>query len=106
MLRLPETLPESRAQVARARDVLAAFRQTVTNRQTIGYALAAGSVMGALFAYVFCRSRSSPASTTSAIIFRSPSPRSRSAPPIAGFLNAQLVGRLGMRVISHGALTL
>ena len=30
-----------------------AFRQTLTNRQTLGYALAAGGIMGALFAYVF-----------------------------------------------------
>jgi DHA1 family bicyclomycin/chloramphenicol resistance-like MFS transporter len=33
--------------------VLDAFRQTVTNRQTLGYALAAGGVLGSLFAFVF-----------------------------------------------------
>src|ERR1700759_1403136 len=51
--RMPETLvPEERKSLA-LRDVLGAFRQTVTNRQTLGYALAAGCVQGALFAFVF-----------------------------------------------------
>src|SRR6201995_977280 len=40
--RMPETLPlEGRKSLA-IRDVLGAFRQTITNRQTIGYALACG----------------------------------------------------------------
>ncbi len=52
-LRMPETLPLSARKSLAIRDVLGAFRQTVTNRQTLGYALAAGGVMGSLFAYVF-----------------------------------------------------
>src|SRR6266567_719567 len=52
VLRLPETLPESERRSLAPADVLSAFRQTVTNRQTIGYATAAGAVMGALFAFV------------------------------------------------------
>ena len=51
VLRLPETLPESERRSLAPADVLAAYWQTVTHRQTLGYALAAGSVMGALFAY-------------------------------------------------------
>ncbi|MFX5752166.1 hypothetical protein ABTE32_22345, partial [Acinetobacter baumannii] len=53
VLRLPETLPDSERRSLAPADVLAAFWQTLTNRQTIGYAMAAGSVMGSLFAYVF-----------------------------------------------------
>ena len=53
-IRLPETLPEAeRKSLTAARRALDAFRQTVTNRQTIGYALAAGGIQSALFAYVF-----------------------------------------------------
>jgi len=37
-LRMPETLPMSERKSLAVRDVLGAFRQTVTNRQTIGYA--------------------------------------------------------------------
>src|SRR6201985_1405655 len=39
-LRMPETLPVSERKSLAIRDVLDAFRQTVTNRQTLGYALA------------------------------------------------------------------
>ena len=53
-MRMPETLPESERRSLAVRDVLGAFRQTVTNRQTMGYALAASGVMGSLFAYVLC----------------------------------------------------
>src|ERR1700751_5061704 len=53
-LRLPETLPVVERKPFSILDVLDAYRQTVTNRQTLGYALAAGGVVGSLFAYVFC----------------------------------------------------
>src|SRR5206468_243943 len=38
-LRMPETLPEERRRSLAIGEVLDAFRQTVTNRQTLGYAL-------------------------------------------------------------------
>jgi MFS transporter, DHA1 family, multidrug resistance protein len=103
-LRMPETLPMSERKSLAIRDVLGAFRQTVTNRQTLGYALAAGGVQGALFAFVFCSQQ----------IFTEIYGLGRYFPlafaaiaigvAVAGFLNARFVGRLGMRVISHGAL--
>ena len=51
--RMPETLPPQLRRSLAARDILDAFRQTVTNRQTLGYALVSGGVLGSLFAYVF-----------------------------------------------------
>src|SRR5580698_2804675 len=103
-LRMPETLPLSERKSLAIRDVLAAFRQTITNRQTLGYALAAGGVQGSLFAFVF----------TSQQVFTEIFGLGRYFPlafaavaigiAIAGFLNARFVGRIGMRVISHGAL--
>ena len=103
-LRLPETLPMSERKSLAWRDVLAAFRQTVTNRQTLGYALAAGGVLGALFAYVF----SSQQIFTEIYQLGQYFPLAFAAVAIgiaiAGFLNARIVGRLGMRVISHGGL--
>ena len=103
-LRLPETLPMSERKSLAWRDVLAAFRQTVTNRQTLGYALAAGGVLGALFAYVF----SSQQIFTEIYQLGHYFPLAFAAVAIgiaiAGFLNARIVGRLGMRVISHGGL--
>jgi DHA1 family bicyclomycin/chloramphenicol resistance-like MFS transporter len=103
-IRLPETLPVTERKSLAIPDVLNAFRQTITNRQTIGYALAAGGVQGSLFAFVFSSQqvftqiyglgRYFPLAFAAAAI----------GVAIAGFLNARFVGRLGMRVISHSAL--
>ena len=102
--RMPETLPLAERKSLAIRDVLGAFRQTITNRQTLGYALAAGFVQGALFAFVFISQqvfvdiyhlgRYFPLAFAAAAI----------GIAAAGFLNARLVGRIGMRIMSHGAL--
>ena len=103
-LRMPETLPVAERKSLAVRDVLGAFRQTVTNRQTLGYALAAGSVQGVLFAFVF----SSQQAFTEIYGLGHYFPLAFAAVAIgvavAGFLNARFVGRVGMRIISHGAL--
>src|ERR1700688_4947175 len=103
-LRMPETLPVSERRSLAIRDVFGAFRQTLTNRQTLGYALAAGGVQGSLFAFVF----SSQQVFTEIYGLGHYFPLAFAAVAIgiaiAGFLNARFVGRIGMRVISHGAL--
>jgi DHA1 family bicyclomycin/chloramphenicol resistance-like MFS transporter len=103
-VRMPETLPVSERRSLKLGEVLGAFRQTITNRQTFGYALAAGGVQGTLFAYVF----SSPQLFTEIYHLGHYFPLAFAAIAIgvavAGFLNARLVGRLGMRMISHSAL--
>src|SRR6201996_3524173 len=103
-LRMPETLPMSKRKSLAIRDVLGAFRQTVTNRQTLGYALAAGGVQGSLFGFVF----SSQQIFTGIYKLGNYFPLAFAAIAIgiaiAGFLNARFVGRVGMRVISHSAL--
>src|SRR5260221_14110173 len=50
-LRMPETLPVSERKAFAIPEVLDAYRQTLTNRRTLGYALAAGGVPGPLFAF-------------------------------------------------------
>jgi MFS transporter, DHA1 family, multidrug resistance protein len=103
-LRMPETLPLSERKSLALRNVLGAFRQTVTNRQTLGYAVAAGGVQGSLFGFVF----SSEQLFTEIYGLGRYFPLAFAAIAIgiavAGFLNARFVGRFGMRVISHGAL--
>jgi DHA1 family bicyclomycin/chloramphenicol resistance-like MFS transporter len=104
VLRLPETLPVSERKPLTVRQVVDSFRQTLTNRQTLGYALAAGGIQGVLFAYVF----SSEQVFTEIYHLGHYFPLAFAAIAIgiaiAGFLNARFVGRLGMRVISHSAL--
>jgi DHA1 family bicyclomycin/chloramphenicol resistance-like MFS transporter len=103
-LRLPETLPMNDRKPLTATQLLGSFRKTLTTRQTLGYALAAGGVQGTLFAYVF----SSEQVFTEIYHLGSYFPLAFAAIAIgialAGFVNARFVGRLGMRVISHSAL--
>ncbi|MDQ8730700.1 multidrug effflux MFS transporter [Bradyrhizobium sp. LHD-71] len=103
-LRLPETLAEDRRKSLAIRDVLGYFRETLTNRQAMGYALAAGCLMGTMFAYVF----SAQQVFTEVYHLGQYFPLAFAAIALgvafAGFLNARIVGRLGMRVISHAAL--
>src|ERR1700686_2498035 len=103
-LRMPETLPMSERKSLAIGNVLGAFRQTVTNRQTLGYALAAGGVQGTLFAFVFSSQQVFTGIYKLGHYFPLAFAAIAIGIAIAGFLNARFVGRLGMRVISHGAL--
>jgi MFS transporter, DHA1 family, multidrug resistance protein len=101
---MPETLPISERKSLAIRDVLGAFRQTVTNRQTLGYALAAGGVLGSLFAFVFSSQQIFTQIYRLGHYFPLAFAVIAVGTAVAGFLNARFVGRVGMRVISHGAL--
>src|SRR6202051_3636519 len=103
-LRMPETLPMSERKSLAIRNVLGAFRQTVTNRQTIGYALAAGGVQGALFGFVFSSQQIFTGIYKLGNYFPLAFAAMAVGVAIAGFLNSRIVGRIGMRVISHSAL--
>jgi DHA1 family bicyclomycin/chloramphenicol resistance-like MFS transporter len=102
--RMPETLPEEKRKSLAIGQVLSAFRQTVTNRQTIGYALAAGGVQGSLFAFVFSAQQVFTEVYRLGYYFPVAFAAIAVGVAIAAFLNSMFVGRLGMRVISHGAL--
>ena len=103
-LRMPETLPVSERKSLAISAVLGAFRQTMTNRQTLGYALAAGGVQGSLFAFVFSAQQVFTEIYKLGHYFPVAFAAIAIGIAVAGFLNARFVGRLGMRVISHGAL--
>ena len=103
-LRMPETLPISERKSLAIRDVFGAFRQTVTNRQTLGYAVAAGGVQGSLFAFVFSSQQVFTEIYGLGHYFPLAFAAIAIGVAVAGFLNARFVGRVGMRVISHGAL--
>src|SRR5882757_300072 len=104
VLLLPETLPVSQRRSLAIGEVFDAFRQTVTNRQTLGYALAAGGVLGSLFAFVFTSQQVFTDIYQLGHYFPLAFAAIAIGTAIAGFINSRLVGRLGMRVISHGAL--
>jgi MFS transporter, DHA1 family, multidrug resistance protein len=102
--RMPETLPEEKRRSLAIGEVIGAFRQTVTNRQTLGYAIAAGGVQGSLFAFVFSAQQVFTEVYKLGHYFPLAFAAIAVGVAIAAFLNSMFVGRLGMRVISHGAL--
>src|SRR3981189_3234319 len=103
-LRMPETLPVSERRSLAVAEVLDAFRQTVTNRQTLGYAVTAGGVLGSIFAYVFSAQQIFTDIYKLGHYFPIAFAAIAIGTAIAGFANSKFVDRLGMRVISHGAL--
>jgi MFS transporter, DHA1 family, multidrug resistance protein len=103
-VRMPETLAPANRRSLAVGDILDAFRQTVTNRQTLGYALVAGGVLGSLFAYVFIAQQVFTGIYGLGHYFPLAFAGVAVGTAIAGFVNSRFVGRLGMRVISHAAL--
>ncbi|MFN3673500.1 MAG: multidrug effflux MFS transporter, partial [Bosea sp. (in: a-proteobacteria)] len=103
-LRLPETLsPEDRKPIA-VKSVLEAFRVTLTTRIAVGYMLAMAFIVGGLFGFI------NSAQQVFVDVFRAPEwftvvfALIAGGMAVAALLNARIVGRLGMRRVSHGAL--
>jgi DHA1 family bicyclomycin/chloramphenicol resistance-like MFS transporter len=103
-LRMPETLPEANRKSLAIDEVLRAYAQTITNRQTLGYALACGGVWGAMVSFVFSSQQVFTEIYHLGHYFPLAFAAAATGVAIAGFLNSRIVGRVGMRVISHGAL--
>ncbi|MBB6250623.1 multidrug effflux MFS transporter [Nitrospirillum iridis] len=102
--RLPETLhPEYRRPI-NVKSILAAARQTVTERQAVGYMLAQTLMMSAVFAYI---NSLPPIFDT---VFKAPAlfplifALTGMALAVSALLNARLVIRVGTRRMSHTAL--
>ncbi len=103
-LRLPETLPINRRKAITPGVVLSNFRHTLTTRQTIGYALAAGAVQGTLFSYIFTAQQVFSEIYDIGVYFPLAFAGIAIGFALAGFANSRLVGRFSMRAISHSAL--
>jgi DHA1 family bicyclomycin/chloramphenicol resistance-like MFS transporter len=101
--RLPETLRAGDRRRLALRDLTAAFRALVTNRQTLGYTLAGGIMQGGLYAFLFSAQQVLGEYYRLGPYFPLAFAAAALAISLSSFLNARLVGRLGMRVISHGA---
>ncbi|GLH82340.1 Bcr/CflA family drug resistance efflux transporter [Bradyrhizobium sp. SSBR45G] len=104
IFRLPETLPDNERKPFSVASISAAFRATLTNRQTLGYALAASGIFGAVLAYVLSSQQLFTGVYHLGHYFPLAFAAISATIAVAGFLNARLVGRLGMRKISHSAL--
>jgi DHA1 family bicyclomycin/chloramphenicol resistance-like MFS transporter len=102
--RLPETLPVARRRSLAVRDVLFAYHQTISHRLTLGYGIAAGVLQGALFAFVFTSQQVFTEIFHLGPYFPLAFASIAFGIAIAGFFNARVVHRFGMRALSHAAL--
>jgi DHA1 family bicyclomycin/chloramphenicol resistance-like MFS transporter len=103
-LRLPETLDPADKRPFTASSILQAFRIVLGNRVALCYTLASAFIFGALFGFINSAQQIYvgiyelgawfPVAFAAVALFMA----------VASYLNSRLVGRFGMRPISHGAL--
>ena len=106
MKRLPETLPASRREVVSLRRIVAAYATVFSSRQTMGYALAAGMMFGAIFGFLMSAQQIFTEIFGLGVYFPLAFAALALAMSLSSFINARLVGRLGTRLLSHGAVTI
>ncbi len=103
-IRLPETLhPEDRLPID-ARRIGGAFREALTNRQSLGYTLAMTAITGALFGFINSSQQIFADVFDAEAAFPLVFAGIASGIAAASLLNATLVIRLGSRLLSHSAL--
>ena len=102
--KLPETLaPENRREI-RIPVIVEAFRSVLTSRLTVGYTLAAGAFMGALFGFVTSAQQILGEVMGLGLWFPLVFSVIAGSIALSSFVNAWLVERWGMRFLSHSAV--
>ncbi len=103
-MKLPETLhPEYRLPI-KIRRIAAGFRETLTHRQAAGYMLAMMMITGALFGFINSAQQIFADTFGRPGVFPVAFAGIAAAIAVTSILNARLVERLGMRLLSHVAL--
>ncbi|MFT4184059.1 MAG: multidrug effflux MFS transporter [Rhizobium sp.] len=102
--RLPETLKPENVRPLTAKSVLSGFGMVLTNRVALCYTLASTFLFGALFGFINSAQQIynniyglgvyTPVAFGGVAVFMA----------LSSFINSQLVGRFGMRRLSHAAL--
>jgi DHA1 family bicyclomycin/chloramphenicol resistance-like MFS transporter len=103
-LRLPETLHAEDRMPIQVGRIAGAFRQAVTNRQSIGYTLAMTAITGALFGFINSSQQIFFDVFKAPELFTTVFALVAGGIAVASLLNARLVEKLGSRLISHAAL--
>lgn len=103
-VKLPETLhPEDRVPLDPG-PVLAAFKECLTNRVAVGYTLAATLVLGGLFGFLNSAQQVFVGVLGAGAAFPLIFAAIAGGIAVSSLLNARIVDKLGMRLVSHTAL--
>lgn len=103
-LRLPETLAPENKRSLQPLAILDAVRQALTTRRTLGYMLATGIAQGLLLATLYSAPQVMGELLGMGHYFTVAFGVAAAAMSFGQFMNSRLVGRLGMRLLSHGAV--
>jgi DHA1 family bicyclomycin/chloramphenicol resistance-like MFS transporter len=104
--RLPETLPPEGRRSASVGQIAATVRKVMATRQTLGYGLAGGMMFGATFGFIVSAQQIFTGIYALGVYFPVAFASVAVTMALSSFINSRLVGRLGMRRISHGAVAL
>ncbi|QPH55475.1 multidrug effflux MFS transporter [Pontivivens ytuae] len=104
--RLPETLRPEHRRPIRWASFAAALRSVFGARQTVGYMLAAGMFFGSLFGFINSAQQVLEEVLELGPWFVAVFALIAVAIAVSSLVNAQLVQRFGMRLLSHGAVCL
>ena len=102
--RLPETLHPDDVRPFTVRSVLEGFRIVLTNRVALCYTLASTFIFGALFGFINSAQQIYVGIYGLGVWFPVAFAGVAAFMALSSFVNAKLVGRFGMRRLSHGAL--
>lgn len=104
ILRLPETLHPEDVRPFSVGAIGAAFRLTLTTRQSVGYMMAMGVSFGGLLGFINSAQQVFAGPLQAADIFPLVFAGTAAALGVASLLNSRIVERIGMRVVSHSAV--
>ncbi|PCJ96000.1 MAG: MFS transporter [Hyphomicrobiales bacterium] len=102
--RLPETLAEENRRSLSVRSITSAFVIVVTNRMAMSYTLAGAFMFGSLLGFVSTAQQVYVGIYELGVWFPLAFAGTAGLMALASFLNARVVGRYGMRRISHFAI--
>jgi DHA1 family bicyclomycin/chloramphenicol resistance-like MFS transporter len=104
LVRVPETLPPARRVAISMTNLRSSYRLTLTNRYSIGYAIAASLTFGAIIAFVSSSQQIFVDEFGAGERFTLLFAICAGAMGVASFVNSRLVERLGTRLISQSAV--
>lgn len=102
--RLPETLHDDDVRPFTVRSILGGFRIVLTDRVALCYTLASTFIFGALFGFINSAQQIYVGIYGLGVWFPVAFAAVAAFMALSSFVNAKLVGRFGMRKLSHGAL--
>ncbi|WP_040485942.1 multidrug effflux MFS transporter [Lutibaculum baratangense] len=103
-LRLGETRPPESREPLSVAWLVKAFGETLSNRQTLGYTLAIGTIFGSMMSYINSAQQVFMEVYGAGAWFPVLFGAVAGALAVASFVNSRLVVRVGMRRLSHAAL--